>query len=188
MTAYLKSTAADGVAAVGPVAPAMPRTLAPRATPQSVPAAAPLAQPAAAAPIFTPAPPHAEPPVPKPIAQPVAAAAAVPAPPAAVQPAATTSRPGTLEPEVLSQLLQIVSERTGYPEEMLDVTANIEADLGIDSIKRMEILTAFQQLHSGAQPGALQGAMEKLTAIKTLQETASVLTELFARQVHAAAV
>jgi hypothetical protein len=38
------------------------------------------------------------------------------------------------------QLLAIVSERTGYPPEMIDLDMNIEADLGIDSIKRVEIL------------------------------------------------
>jgi hypothetical protein len=79
-----------------------------------------------------------------------------------------------------------VSDRTGYPQDMLDPDANIEADLGVDSIKRLEILTAFQQLHAGTQRGAFQGAMEKLTAIKTLRETASVLTELLAGQAEAA--
>jgi acyl carrier protein len=88
--------------------------------------------------------------------------------------------------EVLKQLLVIVSERTGYPEDMLDVDANIEADLGIDSIKRMEILTAFQQSHAGAQRGAFQGAMEKLTGIKTVRETANVLAELLAGQTEVA--
>ena len=43
------------------------------------------------------------------------------------------------------KLLQIVSERTGYPPEMLDLDLDIEADLGIDSIKRVEILGAFQR-------------------------------------------
>ncbi len=38
------------------------------------------------------------------------------------------------------QLLQVVSERTGYPSDMLGLDLNIEADLGIDSIKRVEIL------------------------------------------------
>jgi len=71
-------------------------------------------------------------------------------------------------------------------EDMLDADANIEADLGIDSIKRMEILTAFQQLHAGAQRGSFQGAMERLTAIKTLRETASVLAGLLTEQAEAA--
>ena len=41
-------------------------------------------------------------------------------------------------------LLDIVSEKTGYPTEMLELTMDMEADLGIDSIKRVEILGAMQ--------------------------------------------
>lgn len=85
-------------------------------------------------------------------------------------------------PEVLSRLLQIVSERTGYPEEMLDADSSIEADLGIDSIKRMEILAAFQQLHGGADRGAFQALMEKLTTLRTLRETATALADVLQSQ------
>ncbi len=42
-------------------------------------------------------------------------------------------------------LLSIVSEKTGYPREMLDVNMDMEADLGIDSIKRVEILNGIQE-------------------------------------------
>ena len=41
-------------------------------------------------------------------------------------------------------LLEVVAELTGYPIEMLDVDMDLEADLGIDSIKRLEILAALQ--------------------------------------------
>ena len=57
-----------------------------------------------------------------------------------------------MSPAAIGQtLLELLSERTGYPTEMLDLTLNLEADLGIDSIKRVEILGAFQQ-----QTGLLQ--------------------------------
>jgi polyketide-type polyunsaturated fatty acid synthase PfaA len=47
--------------------------------------------------------------------------------------------------EILTQsLLEIVSEKTGYPTEMLELGMDMEADLGIDSIKRVEILGAMQ--------------------------------------------
>ena len=42
-------------------------------------------------------------------------------------------------------LLEVVSEKTGYPTEMLDLGMDMEADLGIDSIKRVEILGAMQE-------------------------------------------
>ncbi len=41
-------------------------------------------------------------------------------------------------------LLSIVSERTGYPADMLDMDMDLEADLSIDSIKRTEIINALK--------------------------------------------
>jgi NAD(P)-dependent dehydrogenase (short-subunit alcohol dehydrogenase family)/acyl carrier protein len=42
-------------------------------------------------------------------------------------------------------LLKIVAEKTGYPADMLTMEMALEADLGIDSIKRVEILSAMQE-------------------------------------------
>ena len=42
-------------------------------------------------------------------------------------------------------LREVVSEKTGYPQEMLELDMELEADLGIDSIKRVEILAALQE-------------------------------------------
>lgn len=47
--------------------------------------------------------------------------------------------------EITRTLLNIVSEKTGYPSEMLETGMDMEADLGIDSIKRVEILGAMQE-------------------------------------------
>ena len=48
--------------------------------------------------------------------------------------------------DVLSAaLLEIVGEKTGYPPEMLELDMDLEADLGIDSIKRVEILGALEE-------------------------------------------
>ncbi len=49
--------------------------------------------------------------------------------------------------EVAKALLAIVSEKTGYPTEMLDLTMDMEADLGIDSIKRVEILGGMREVY-----------------------------------------
>ena len=43
--------------------------------------------------------------------------------------------------------MNIVSEKTGYPSEMLEPDMDMEADLGIDSIKRVEILGAVKELN-----------------------------------------
>ena len=47
------------------------------------------------------------------------------------------------EPLIQQTMLEIVNEKTGYPVEMLDLNMDLEADLGIDSIKRVEILGAM---------------------------------------------
>src|SRR6185369_15601957 len=48
-------------------------------------------------------------------------------------------------PSVSAAILEIVSEKTGYPVEMLDLDMGLDTDLGIDSIKRVEILSAIQE-------------------------------------------
>ncbi len=76
--------------------------------------------------------------------QPAAAAvvhAVVPTAPAAPAQHAISSA------DVAKALLDIVSEKTGYPTEMLDLTMDMEADLGIDSIKRVEILGGMREVY-----------------------------------------
>ncbi|MBV8078292.1 MAG: acyltransferase domain-containing protein, partial [Planctomycetaceae bacterium] len=69
------------------------------------------------------------------------------APPARVEPAPPkpVSAPERLgREELAARLLAIVRERTGYPAEMLRLDLDLEADLGIDSIKRVEILGSLR--------------------------------------------
>jgi acyl transferase domain-containing protein/NAD(P)-dependent dehydrogenase (short-subunit alcohol dehydrogenase family)/acyl carrier protein len=75
----------------------------------------------------------------------------------------------------ITELRAVAAERTGYPPEMLDLDAGIEADLGIDSIKRVEILTALQKLGTPAQQQSVQGIMNKLTSARTLREIAELI-------------
>src|SRR5262249_22709322 len=62
-------------------------------------------------------------------------------------------------------------ERTGYPLEVLQLDLDVEADLGIDSIKRVEILgklrDAFPQLASPSDPEGPDD-MDGLTRATTL--------------------
>jgi phosphopantetheine--protein transferase-like protein len=69
------------------------------------------------------------------------------------------------------RLLEIVSEKTGYPKEMLDLNLDMEADLGIDSIKRTEILGALSEQHNVGQ----DRSMEKIAGLKTLQQVIDFL-------------
>ena len=54
--------------------------------------------------------------------------------------------PPTVE-TFFGDLLTEVSQRTGYPEEMLDPELPLESGLGIDSIKVMEIFSALKPYH-----------------------------------------
>ncbi|MFD3520078.1 SDR family NAD(P)-dependent oxidoreductase [Streptomyces sp. NPDC058653] len=72
------------------------------------------------------------------------AAAGSPAPaPARTEPAAVAeagAAPSPTDPEsVLSAVLAVVADRTGYPVEMIEPELDLEADLSVDSIKRAEI-------------------------------------------------
>ncbi len=53
---------------------------------------------------------------------------------------------------VAAVLIEVVSEKTGYPPETLDLDMALDADLGIDSIKRVEILSALQERLPDAPP------------------------------------
>ncbi|MEV4151868.1 SDR family NAD(P)-dependent oxidoreductase [Nocardia salmonicida] len=50
---------------------------------------------------------------------------------------------------VWSVLMQVVSEKTGYPPEMLALSLDLEADLGVDSIKRVQIMGAVGERVDG---------------------------------------
>jgi NAD(P)-dependent dehydrogenase (short-subunit alcohol dehydrogenase family)/uncharacterized ubiquitin-like protein YukD len=45
---------------------------------------------------------------------------------------------------IKSFVLNLVSEKTGYPQEMLDLDLDLEADLGIDTVKQAELFAAVR--------------------------------------------
>jgi acyl transferase domain-containing protein/NAD(P)H-dependent flavin oxidoreductase YrpB (nitropropane dioxygenase family)/acyl carrier protein len=76
----------------------------------------------------------------------------------------------------LEALVAIVTERTGYPAHMLDPNLDLEADLGIDSIKRIEIVGALRdRLHLAANGDATKGILDELATVKTLSGMAALL-------------
>ena len=81
------------------------------------------------------------------IAAPAPAAAAPVAAPAAA-PAAVVSAPAAAAPsadEVLSVVTQIVADMTGYPTDLLDPELDLEADLGVDTVKQAEVFAAVRE-------------------------------------------
>ncbi|WTY68850.1 SDR family NAD(P)-dependent oxidoreductase [Streptomyces sp. NBC_01410] len=91
--------------------------------------------------------------------------------PAAPQPAAEEPDRRPLTPDqLLDAVLEIVHKRTGYPREMLDPALDLEADLSVDSIKRVEIIGALADrigLPRGAD-GPAESAVEELSRLKTI--------------------
>ncbi|MFJ7590675.1 SDR family NAD(P)-dependent oxidoreductase [Streptomyces sp. NPDC097617] len=85
-------------------------------------------------------------------------------------PAPAPQGPRTAE-EVMDLVLEIVHTRTGYPRDMLDPGLDLEADLSIDSIKRVEIIGALADRIGLPQDpgGSTESAVEELSRIKTLR-------------------
>ena len=81
---------------------------------------------------------------------------------------ASSPAPVPAREELMRQLLDLVSDRTGYPTDMLGLDQDLEAELGIDSIKRVEILGAMQKILGADLAALLQQDMEALTRVKTL--------------------
>ncbi|WP_086664453.1 type I polyketide synthase [Lentzea kentuckyensis] len=75
--------------------------------------------------------------------------------------------------DVRSALLAIVAEKTGYPTDMLDPSMDVEADLGIDSIKRVEIMGGLREQF----PDAQEASPEQLAELRTLDDIVRFVTE-----------
>lgn len=89
---------------------------------------------------------------------------------------------------LVAALLQLVSERTGYPVEMLEPNLDLESDLGIDSIKRIEILNKFQTFLPAARRALLETAIEDLAGARTLNQIIDWVTKPLVESVDQATV
>ena len=76
-----------------------------------------------------------------------------------------------LADKIKKTLIDVVSEKTGYPAEMLNLDMDMEADLGIDSIKRVEIMSAMQE----ACPEAPVVQPDQLSKLRTLNQILETL-------------
>ncbi len=146
------------------VAPSRPSVPAPTPATIVVPAPAPV-QPAA--PDFVTPIPAATIPQPVPVERlpepvPVAAAPALVIAAPVAAPVETTAG----NDDLTMVLLGVVSEKTGYPTEMLSMEMGLESDLGIDSIKRVEILSGMEE----AVPGLPEVDLQVMADLVTLGE------------------
>ncbi|HKK91158.1 MAG TPA: SDR family NAD(P)-dependent oxidoreductase [Desulfobacteraceae bacterium] len=95
------------------------------------------------------------------------AAAPPPVPEAAPAASASATAPGA----TMEILVKTVSDLTGFPREMLEPGMEIESDLGIDSIKRVEIVAQLEQ----KLPDTAALTPETMGSMKTLGDICSAL-------------
>ena len=95
--------------------------------------------------------------------------------PAGSTPAASVSGPasGASADELRSALRELVAEKTGYPVEMVDPAMDLEADLGVDSIKRVQVIGALQERY----PDLPALGPEQLGTLRTLDLIAARLAD-----------
>ena len=114
--------------------------------------------------------------------------------PRAAPPSATSGGPGpgpgdrpgdraspdaadAVDPEHVAALVTaVIAEATGYPEDMLEDAMELEADLGVDSIRRVEILMTLEE----RAPGLIdpEAERERIAALRTIGDVAAFLREL----------
>jgi len=136
------------VAKVGETAAAVRAAAVPAPAPQAPPpppvvaAKPPDVKPVAAKPL--------PPPPPSPKAEPrVEVKAAAPAPPAPSQLVVTGDT-------VKARILALVAEKTGYPIDMLDLDLDLEADLGVDTVKQAEVFATVREAYGIARDDSIK--------------------------------
>ncbi|MEL4339143.1 SDR family NAD(P)-dependent oxidoreductase [Shewanella xiamenensis] len=75
--------------------------------------------------------------------------------------------------EIERTMMAVVADKTGYPVEMLELSMDMEADLGIDSIKRVEILGTVQD----ELPNLPELSPEDLAECRTLGEIVALFSQ-----------
>ena len=97
-------------------------------------------------PVATPEPVKAEPkPEPAPVAAKLIEAKPVETKVETPPPAPPPAEPVVQTDTVTEQVLNIIAEQTGYPTDMLEPELDLEADLGIDTVKQAETFVAIRQ-------------------------------------------
>lgn len=66
----------------------------------------------------------------------------------AAAPEKPTPQPGPNQQTIVDRLLVLVSEKTGYPVEMLELDLDLEADLGIDTVKQAELFVELREAYN----------------------------------------
>ena len=82
-----------------------------------------------------------------------------------VQPVQQVAQAAPAGQDPIAVVTALVAEKTGYPTDMLEVDMDLEGELGVDSIKQVEILSALRE----QVPGLPELEPEKLTELRTIR-------------------
>ena len=82
-------------------------------------------------------------------------------------------------PDIQELLYEVISERTSYPVEMLEPGQHVEADLGIDSIKRVEIIGSLKDRHPLLTDITNEEYFEEVAQLRTLGEICDWIENTF---------
>jgi acyl carrier protein len=83
-------------------------------------------------------------------------------------------------PDFAELLIEITSDLTGYPTDMLEPSLALEADLGIDSIKRVEIFARLQKAVSSQLRDEIKARTDDLAAAPKIGDIIEILSSLTA--------
>ncbi|MGO8877603.1 MAG: beta-ketoacyl synthase N-terminal-like domain-containing protein, partial [Acidimicrobiales bacterium] len=83
-----------------------------------------------------------------------------------------TATQSVTEDEVRQHVLALVAEKTGYPQDMLDLDLDLEADLGVDTVKQAELFASVREAY-----GIVRDDNLKLRDYPTLQHVIGFVME-----------
>ncbi len=70
--------------------------------------------------------------------------------------------------DVETQVIALISEKTGYPAELIDLNVDVEAELAVDSIKQMEIVRKLEQMYNVDMSSASPAGRYEITTLEEL--------------------
>jgi NAD(P)-dependent dehydrogenase (short-subunit alcohol dehydrogenase family)/acyl carrier protein len=71
-------------------------------------------------------------------------------------PAPAPARPAGTGDPVKDRVLALVAEKTGYPVDMLDLDLDLEADLGVDTVKQAEVMATIREAYGIARDDTIK--------------------------------
>lgn len=88
---------------------------------------------------------------------------------------AAVEKDGMSREEIKKLVMETIANVTGYPDDMLDEEMSLEGDLGIDSIKRLELFSSINDELGGIFG---QDDMVTLTVVQTIEDSIDLIKQI----------